>query len=81
MRTAEEVISIIQELSIEERKKITDYLVANEEEFIEENYSLENMAMLDRIQAEAENGINVSPRLKGEEANLYLRNLRKSRNE
>ena len=61
MKTAVEIILEIEDLSQEEREKLDEYLNANKEvEFLKEDYSPEDIAMLDRIQAEAEQGINVS---------------------
>ena len=61
MKTAAEIILEIEDLSQEEREKLDEYLNANrEEEFQKEDYSPEDIARLDWIQAEAEQGINVS---------------------
>ncbi|MEW6236321.1 MAG: hypothetical protein AB1656_13120 [Candidatus Omnitrophota bacterium] len=68
MKTAEEVIAIIQELPPEERQKVAEYLNESEEEFLEENYSPEDIALLDRLQDEAERGINVEEFASMEEA-------------
>ncbi len=59
MKTAEEVISILQELSPEERQKVADFLNSSYKEIVYENYSEEDIAKLDQIQDEIENGINI----------------------
>jgi len=59
MKTAEEVIVIIQELPPEEREKVAEYLNAREEHFPEEHYSPEDIAKILQSGEEAERGINV----------------------
>ena len=59
MKTAAEIILEIKELPLEERQKVVDYLNTNEEEFIETCYSPENMAIIERRDEEARQGINV----------------------
>ncbi|MEW6236319.1 MAG: hypothetical protein AB1656_13110 [Candidatus Omnitrophota bacterium] len=59
MKTAEEVIEILQELPPEERRKVAEYLYESEEEFLEENYSPEDMAKIEHDLEEAKQGINV----------------------
>ena len=63
MKTAEEVLAIIRELPPEERQKIAEYMNADEEKFLEENYSPEDVAKILKSGEEAERGINVSPEL------------------
>lgn len=59
-KAADEIILEIQELPPDERKKVADYLNAGDgEEFLEEDYSPEDSALLDRIQDEAERGLKV----------------------
>lgn len=61
MKTAEEVISIIQEMSPEERLKVTNYLNAQEEGiFLGKEYSSEDIARIERDLQEAEQRINRS---------------------
>jgi len=79
MKTAEEVISIILELSPEERQKVVHFLYDEDDEaFKMEEYSPEEMEKLDTDQEEARRGINISPVLEGDEAISYLERLRKS---
>ncbi|MBZ0255920.1 hypothetical protein K8I31_07645 [bacterium] len=59
MKTAEEVIQLIQELPEDERKKVKEFVSASEDEFLEENYSPEDVAKILKAGAEAEKGINV----------------------
>ncbi len=77
MKTAEEIILEIKELSREERKKVADYLQSEEnDDFQEEHYSPEDISRILKAGEEAEKGIGVSPELEGEEAVDYLRKLR-----
>jgi len=78
MKTAEEVIVIIQELPPEEREKVAEYLNASEEQFMEEDYSPEDAAKILKSVEEADRGINVSPELEGDEAIAYLQRLRRA---
>ncbi len=71
MKTAEQVISDIKELPVEEQLKVADYLNAQEE-----NYSDEDIAKILQAGEDAEKGIGVSPELEGEDAVNFLRNLR-----
>lgn len=76
MRTADEIILEIQELPPEERQKVADYLNAGDGgEFLEEDYSPEDIAKLDRIQDEVERGINIIGPFSGTEAIEYLKKL------
>ena len=76
---AQDSIQEIEKLPPEEKQIVVDYVVsAEEEEFLEENYSPEDLVKLDRIQDEIEKGVNMSPELEGEEAVNYLRKLRKA---
>jgi len=93
MKTAEEIILEFKELPPEEWDKVVEYVdsvkeqeetnflnQAFEEEYVEEeNYSPEDIALLDRLQEEAEQGINMSGPFVGEEAINYLRRLRKAK--
>ncbi|MEW6237002.1 MAG: hypothetical protein AB1656_16580 [Candidatus Omnitrophota bacterium] len=77
MKTAEEIISEIKELSPEERRIVVDFVESQKEEsFIITRYSPEDMAKLDQDQEEARQGINISPELEGDEAIAYLEKLR-----
>jgi len=77
MKTAEEIILEIKELSPDERQKVAEYIYSDEE-FPEENYSPEDMALLDQDEEEYRQGINISPELEGDEAIAYLERLRQS---
>ncbi|MEW6237004.1 MAG: hypothetical protein AB1656_16590 [Candidatus Omnitrophota bacterium] len=81
MKTAEEIISEIKELSPEERRIVVDFVESNKEEaFAITRFSSEDMALLDQCEEEAEQGINVSPVLKTtEESIAYLRQFRKAK--
>jgi len=82
MKTAEEIILEFKELPPEEWDKVVEYVdsvkeqeetnflnQAFEEEYVEEeNYSPEDIALLDRLQEEAEQGINVEEFSSMEEA-------------
>ncbi|MDP8243997.1 MAG: hypothetical protein P9L94_07950 [Candidatus Hinthialibacter antarcticus] len=59
MKTAEEVIQLIQELPEGERKKVQEFVAASEDEFLEENYPPKDIAKILKAGAEAEKGINV----------------------
>ncbi len=59
MKTAEEIILEIQELPVEERQKVADFLHAEDEEFLEENYSPEDTAKILQAGEEAERGMNI----------------------
>jgi len=88
MHTTRDVIKAFLGFSEKEKEEIrnfvnstsgdVDFLVkAFDEEYVEEeNYSPEDIAKLDRLQAEAEKGINMSPELEGEEITNYLDRLR-----
>ncbi len=87
MPTKQEVIKAFLEFPPDQQEEVrefvnstksdTDFLVkAFDEEYVEEeNYSLEDIAKLDRLQEEAEQGKNMSGPFAGEEANKQLRKL------
>lgn len=76
MKTAEEIIHQIQELSPEEQQKVTNFVFSQQNDDSEENYSDDDIAKILQAGEEAENGIGTSPELEGEEAIQFLRNLR-----
>ena len=80
MITAAEIILEIKELSLEEREKVVDFVDSTRKETFQiTQYSLEDVALLDQCDEEAEQGINVSPVLKTtEESIAYLRQFRKA---
>jgi len=60
MKTTEEIIQALKELSPEERDKVTDSLTPeNDAVFMEENYSEGDMAKIHHDAEEAAQGINV----------------------
>lgn len=68
MKTADEVIQDIQELSFEERQKVVDYLLLEDDEpFQPTRLSPEDMAKLDQDMEEYRQGIDVSPVLRTKE--------------
>lgn len=87
MNTPQTIIKAFLELSGEEREEVRNFvnstpddveflIKAFDEEYVEkENYSEEDVAKLDRLQQEAEQGINMSGPFKEEEANEHLRKL------
>lgn len=76
MKTAEDIIQEIEELSPEEREKVSNYFSSEMEGiYREEKYSEEDIAKLEQDALEAKQGINVVGPYKGEEANEYLRTL------
>ena len=74
MKTAENIIADFQELARDQQEKVIRFVIsvkeqeetnflnqAFEEKYIqEENYSPEDIAVLDRLQEEAKQGINMS---------------------
>lgn len=76
MKTAEEIIHQIQELSPEEQQKVTNFIYSQQNDDSEENYSDDDITKILQAGEEAENGIGTSPELEGEEAIQFLRNLR-----
>jgi len=82
MKTAENVIADFRELAHDQQEKVIQFVIsvkeqekanslnqAFEEEYVEEeNYSPEDIALLDRLQEEAEQGINVEEFSSMEEA-------------
>ena len=60
MKTAEEMILEIQELPPAERQKAENFIHEDEEYVEEENYSDEDMALLNQLQEDAENRVNMS---------------------
>ncbi len=91
MKTAQEYIEGFKELAPDQKEKVINFIIsvkeeenanflnkAFEEEYIqEENYSLEDIAVLNCIQEEAEQEINMSPALEGKAAIDYLTELEK----
>lgn len=78
MKTANDIIGEIQELSLDERQKVIDYLSADDGKFTETCYSKEIIEEIDRDIEEAERGINVSPAFEtASEAIAYLHQFRK----
>ncbi len=63
MITAEQIIQQINALSLEERAKVRNYLIESQpkEEFIECEYSNEEMEDMINDLEDAKKGINVSP--------------------
>ncbi len=79
MKTAKDIIQEIKDLPEEKKQKAAAYLNADEEEeFLEESYSEEDIARILQAGEEARQGINVVGPFEGEEAIEYLRKLRKS---
>jgi len=76
MKTAEDIIQDLQELSPEEREKVSDYFTSEMDGiYREEHYSDEDMAKIEQDALEAKQGINVVGPFRGEEAVEYLRSL------
>jgi hypothetical protein len=78
MKTAQEVILSIDELSPEEQQAVFVYIenLQSEKPFQETNYSPEEMAKIDKDLEEAEKGINVcGPFHTTEEIFAHLDNL------
>ncbi|MEW6237179.1 MAG: hypothetical protein AB1656_17490 [Candidatus Omnitrophota bacterium] len=79
MKTAQEFIAEYQKLSLEEKQIVAYYVISNDnEDFPEENYSPEDAAKICKSVEEADQGINVSPELEGNEAIAYLQRLRRA---
>ncbi len=78
MKTAQDIIKEIDELPLDEMKIVFEYVSSKTEDtFHECEYSKEDIEKLNQIQDEVEQGINLSPALKGEEAIQFLKKLRK----
>lgn len=61
MKTAEEFIVELKNLSITEKQKIADFLFRDQAIFVEkETYSEKDRNRLDQIQSEAQNDVNTS---------------------
>ncbi|MDP8242552.1 MAG: hypothetical protein P9L94_00615 [Candidatus Hinthialibacter antarcticus] len=61
MKTAEEFIVELKSLPIIEKQKIADFLLSDQNIFVEnESYSEQDRTTLDQIQSEALNGVNTS---------------------
>ncbi len=78
MKTAIEIIAEIQELPLNERQKVSNYLMNEEEtESSITDFTPEILEVIDRNIQEAQQGINVSPTFKtAGEAIAYLRQFR-----
>ncbi|RJP28360.1 MAG: hypothetical protein C4527_12185 [Candidatus Omnitrophota bacterium] len=78
MNTIEEITRSLQQLTPDKRQMVADYINAvKDESFQITRFSDEEMEMIDHDIKEAEQGINVSPKLKGQEAIDYLTQAQK----
>lgn len=78
MKTAEEIILDIQELSLEERQKIREFM-DEKDEYVETCYTRKVMEEISHDVEEAEKGINVSGTFdNAQEVISHLKRLRKS---